>query len=115
MIGLNNSDVLYVTIKKVYFDLILSGAKTEEYREPTDYWFRRLMISKNGIPDRFKPFKYIRLCVGYHRDREEAILKIKNIYLAKFVRKIPEGFQKGDTSFVIELGELVTKKTKIQS
>lgn len=104
------NDILYVTIKKEFFDQIMSGEKKEEYREPTDYWFRRLMVIENNIPVAVKPFKYIRLCVGYNKDREEAIVEIKDIYHCKFVKNIPEGFRKGDESFVIELGQIISRK-----
>lgn len=111
---INKKDVLYVTIKKVFFDQIMSGEKTEEYREPTDYWFRRLFIIENNVAIKPKPFKYIRLCVGYHRDREEALVEIKNLDLYKFIYNIPDGFEKGDESFVIDLGKVISKKVKNQ-
>ena len=34
--------VLYLTLKKKWFDMILSGEKTEEYREIKEYWLWRL-------------------------------------------------------------------------
>ena len=36
------SNVLTLTLKKQYFDAILSGEKTIEYRDITDYWTPRL-------------------------------------------------------------------------
>ena len=36
------SNVLTLTLKKQYFDAILSGEKTIEYRDITDYWRPRL-------------------------------------------------------------------------
>ncbi|HSO88322.1 MAG TPA: hypothetical protein VLQ91_17340, partial [Draconibacterium sp.] len=59
-----------------------------------------------------KPYKFIRFCVGYHKDREESVVEIKDIYICEFVKNIPEGFEKGDTSFVIELGRIVSRKAK---
>lgn len=35
-------DVVKLTLKKKWFDMILSGEKTEEYRELKDYWNSRL-------------------------------------------------------------------------
>ncbi len=35
--------VLKLQLKKKWFDMILSGEKTEEYREIKDYWIRRLI------------------------------------------------------------------------
>jgi hypothetical protein len=37
--------VLKLTIKKKWFDLILSGEKVEEYREIKPYWIKRLWCS----------------------------------------------------------------------
>jgi len=34
--------VLHMTLKKRWFDMILSGEKTEEYREIKPYWTKRL-------------------------------------------------------------------------
>ena len=36
------SNVLTLTLKKQYFDAILSGEKTIEYRDIPDYWRPRL-------------------------------------------------------------------------
>ena len=34
--------VLHLTLKKKWFDMVASGAKTEEYREIKPYWNQRL-------------------------------------------------------------------------
>jgi len=38
----NSMNILYLTLKKQWFDLILSGEKVEEYREVKPYWSHRL-------------------------------------------------------------------------
>ena len=35
-------NVLYLTLKKKWFDMIASGEKIEEYREIKEYWLKRL-------------------------------------------------------------------------
>ena len=35
--------VLHLTLKKKWFDMILSGEKKEEYREIKEYWWMRLV------------------------------------------------------------------------
>ena len=35
--------ILYLTIKRQWFEMIASGEKLEEYREIKDYWTRRLV------------------------------------------------------------------------
>jgi len=37
--------VMPLVLKKKWFDMILSGEKTEEYREIKDYWARRFLYS----------------------------------------------------------------------
>ena len=34
--------ILHLTLYRKYFDLIASGEKTEEYRDATPYWNKRL-------------------------------------------------------------------------
>ena len=108
----NKNEVLYLTIMKVFFDQIISGKKVEEFREPTDYWFRRLFIIEDNTVIKPKPFKYARFCVGYHKDREEALVEIKDIGYYEFVDYIPEGFEKGDEAIVIQLGKILSTKLK---
>ena len=35
--------ILHLTLKKEWFDMILSGEKLEEYRDIKDYWTTRLV------------------------------------------------------------------------
>lgn len=108
---LSNNDVLYLTIKKQFFDQIISGQKTKEYRDETDYWYERLTVIENGRPVAFKPFKFVRFCVGYSKTRDEAVVELKDLYLFRFIEDSPEGFKKGDQVFILELGKIKSKKT----
>lgn len=38
---------LHLNLKRKWFDLILSGEKTEEYRGITEYWYGRLIDREN--------------------------------------------------------------------
>lgn len=40
--------ILYLTLKKQWFDLIHSGIKTEEYRKIKPYWIKRLTKCKGN-------------------------------------------------------------------
>lgn len=40
--------ILYLTLKKQWFDLISSGVKNEEYREIKPYWIKRLTKCKGN-------------------------------------------------------------------
>lgn len=49
-------NVLHLTLKKQWFDMIKSGEKTEEYREIKPYWTKRL--SRTGVEKPFIPKKF---------------------------------------------------------
>lgn len=36
--------ILHLTLKKKWFDMILSGEKKEEYRDTKEFWLRRLCV-----------------------------------------------------------------------
>ena len=38
--------ILFLSVKKKYFEMIKQGIKTEEYRELNNYWFKKL-VNKN--------------------------------------------------------------------
>lgn len=40
--------ILHLTLKKKWFDMIVSGEKKEEYREITGYWAQRLLLNEDG-------------------------------------------------------------------
>lgn len=46
--------ILHLTLKKKWFDMIVSGEKKEEYREITGYWVQRLLLDKDGNKYRLK-------------------------------------------------------------
>lgn len=72
--------MLTLPIKKKWFDMILAGEKTDEYREPTLYWERRLSnecrkqrVPKHGFGLRLK------IRNGYGKDAPSAIITLHNI------------------------------------
>ena len=59
-------EVLNLTLKKKWFDMIASGEKTEEYREVKDYWARRMVfffeemewdVLEEMVSDMRKPYR----------------------------------------------------------
>lgn len=97
--------ILHLTLFKEFFDQILSGEKTEEYREEKDYWTSILIKNgefvkfdeihfKNGYgPD--VPFMAVEH-LGTSRRVEEEDLVIKKLYVIKLgkilvTNNIPEG------------------------
>ena len=54
--------ILQLSLKKQWFDLTKSGIKTEDYRDITPYWIKRLINYKDiphwGIEDLVREFEY---------------------------------------------------------
>lgn len=69
---------LTLALKKKWFDMTVSGEKTEDYREINAYWFARLVF------DHKKVFKH---GTGYDWDsyeyREELVLNLVVVYEAR--------------------------------
>lgn len=72
--------VLTLNIKKIYFDEIMSGAKKIEYRE-----LKQTTLNKYTYLDEsdgkcyLRRYDAIRFFVGYHKDRESALVQVKDI------------------------------------
>jgi hypothetical protein len=72
--------VLTLNIKKVFFEEIMKGEKTEEYRELKQTTINRFTyIDESDGKRHLKWYDVIRFYVGYHRDRESALVQIKDI------------------------------------
>ena len=69
---------LYLIIEKRPFDEIMNGTKKEEYRFMSDGNINRLTYRLDGRRY-LKPYDRIRLCVGYHKKREEALVEVTDI------------------------------------
>jgi hypothetical protein len=67
--------VLNLTLKKIYFDEILSGEKKIEYRETKWYWNRRL-LDVNGD---FVKFDKVVFRNGYSSDSPKMEVECKGI------------------------------------
>ena len=105
-------NVLNLVVSKQWFDMIVSGEKTEEYRAIKSYWINRLLQAKYGRSDeyrkvtmhpefdifisnsklksllekktaRFIPYTYVRFFHGYAKNRPWIEKKIKSITIGK--------------------------------
>lgn len=100
-------NTLYLTIKQVFFEEIIAGTKKEEYREIKDTTYKKyLEVDEDSVPyyDQSKadadnpllgdlciwnggvyPYigkeslEYLSLAVGYHKERDTAIVEITDI------------------------------------
>lgn len=117
--------ILSLIIKQKYFDEILAGTKTEEFRENRPNTFRKycelddegfaLFDEKEGV---FVPKKYdaIRFFVGYKKDRQNALVKVKDARIEIFVddNNEPityeaEGVEWLASQVVYSLGDIIEK------
>lgn len=60
--------MLHLTLKKKWFDMILSGLKKEEYREMKPYWNKRLLG---------KTYDFICFRNGYSKHAPKIIIEFK--------------------------------------
>jgi len=98
---------LHLNVKRKWFDMILSGEKTEEYREIKNYWVNRLGIYV-GINKIKMPFDSIIFSNGYAKNRDQFKIELKSIRMAE--GKEEWGAEEKKEYFVLELGEIIWKK-----
>ena len=92
---------LHLTLKKKWFDLILSGEKVEEYRETKLYWDRRFLDEDNSI----RKYDYVIFKNGYSKIAPTIKVEIKNIELNK--GKEEWGAEINKEYYVIYLGKIL--------
>ena len=90
--------VLHLTLKKKWFDMILSGEKKEEYREIKPYWNKRLKFSEFPNMIIFKN--------GYSKNARTMNVIMEGLNIGKAVPEWSDNWQ-GDV-FVIKLGKILT-------
>lgn len=94
--------ILHLTLKKKWFDMILSGEKKEEYRDIKPYWSLRLVENSNDL----KQFDIIRFQHGYAANCPTMDVECKGIDVNVGV---PEwGAEYGKAYFVISLGKILS-------
>ncbi len=90
--------ILHLTLKKEYFDQILAGEKTMEYRDYKPFWEKRLMQSDGS----FKPYDLIFFKNGYHKNAPTMLVEFKGIRIIN---------DYGSKCFEIALGSIIKKHT----
>lgn len=72
--------VLTLNIKDVYFQEILSGEKTIEYREVKQTTINKYTYIDQADGKRYlRPYDVIRFYVGYNKDRDSALVEVTDI------------------------------------
>lgn len=101
--------ILHLTLKKKWFDMILSGEKKEEYREYKYFWKRRLCVFPMRVPwNVFKECDLIIFRNGYSNNAPEIQIECKGIMLK--TGNTEWGAEKGKEYFVLSLGEIINTK-----
>ena len=85
--------ILNLIIKQKYFDSIMCGQKVQEFREVKPTTIKKLLqLDDDGYEivdenENAQPIKYdaIRFFVGYNKDRDSALVEVKNAYCEIFV------------------------------
>ena len=76
-LNLSGLKVLTLTIEKQYFEAIVKGEKTEEYRELKQTTLNKYTYIDEADGKRYlKRFDALRLYVGYHSDRDSAVVQV---------------------------------------
>ncbi|MDY6381974.1 MAG: hypothetical protein SPK52_06915 [Synergistales bacterium] len=88
---------LKLVLKKKWFDMIASGEKTEEYRETTPYWKKRLCPCND--------YDFVTFYLGYRKNRPQKTFRVK--YITKGRGKEEWGAKKDKNYFIIKLGERI--------
>lgn len=120
------SKILYLPLKKEWYEMIESGVKTEDYRGITGHWIVRLFRDENGrkitrltanflasnleilkwwIESRklvFKPFDFVKFSYGY--TKRTMTFEIEKITIGK---GNPEWGSPTEDVFIIKLGKRV--------
>lgn len=85
--------MLNLIIKQVYFDQIINGTKTQEFREVKPTTIKKLLQldedgyeledeNGNAIPIHYDAIQFY---VGYNKDRDSALVEVKNEYCEIFL------------------------------
>ena len=76
--------ILTLTVSKQWFDMIVAGEKTEEYRAIKSYWINRLIQAKYGESDEYRK-------VAMHPEFDMLIsnFKLKELLKKETARFIP--------------------------
>lgn len=103
-----NARVLRLTLKRKWFDMIASGKKLEEYRDPSDWIYSRL-LEKDGYTHR--KYDVIEFKNGYGADVPTIVVKFQGWRHGTGIPKW--GAMPGLRYVVILLGPVISRNDKI--
>ncbi len=102
--------ILHLTLTKKWFDMILSGEKTEEYREIKDYWIRRLLFIRYDFQD--DPLVWQEMIDNLRRPQFYPLDVVFKDYEAKFIDfdaiEFRNGYSKTAPAMIVECKGITT-------
>jgi hypothetical protein len=118
-------NVLHLTLKKQWFDLVASGSKKQEYREIKPYWIARFiwpeyrhleteqlkeLIFKGVEVTKYPYYEAVIFTNGYNQESPKMMVELKNIYIGLPVPKWTD--TKINDVFILHLGQQLNLNTK---
>lgn len=91
---IDSSKILHLHLKKEWYNMILSGVKTEEYRDETEYWRKRL-ANKN--------YTHILFYYGYTKTR----MLLPILYIKEGVGRTDWGAPSNKNVYIFGLGKII--------
>lgn len=98
-------NILHLTLKKKWFDLIASGKKIHEFRECKPYWEHRLLHGSDGIPNKYDEIHFRN---GYAKDAPFMRVKCNGLsFTGKKWFSPKHGETLSENVIVIHLGQVL--------
>ena len=110
---MEHADTLHLVLKGKWYDLIASGEKTEEYREPKPYWIKRILDKSSAKRPGLTPVssrlslltKYERVC--FHRGYTSQTMTFKIKDVSAGIGKAAWGAPVDKVVIIIKLGNRI--------
>jgi hypothetical protein len=90
--------MLVLTIKKKWFDMILSGEKKEEYREINPYWRKRINPG----------YEFVHFRNGYNKSSPYMSVELKSVLIGLGI--IEWGAPERKNVIILKLGKVIYHK-----
>lgn len=101
--------VLTLTVSKEWFSRILSGEKTEEYREIKPYWVARLLQNNSNIVD----VRHLALALAGRTDLLKKYIDAQRIVLKQYTHVLfINGYRKDSPRIEKEIDSITIGKPK---
>lgn len=97
-----------MVLAKQWFNEILEGKKTEEYRDFTDHNISRLGVVEDGEFVGCRQYETVKFQLGYTKDAPQMIVEVKEV-LIEMDDEDAEMLTSENYNFTIVLGEILER------